>query len=205
MTAGQRRAVSAMWSIALLGAVLAAAGYMALDGLVLQSAPRADAASFWARGVALLDGAALRDTWDFLLPSALVLAGVLLLALRATRATGFGVLYVGLVQILSYAAAHLSTPWFGRVRPSEALAGGDVWFAAGNSFPSGHTAFYAGLFLPLVVLFPRLAPVWLVPPLFVATAGVLGQDHYLSDVSTSIALAAILSAALCFIAAKAAE
>jgi membrane-associated phospholipid phosphatase len=197
--------VSAMWSFALLGVVLAAAGYLALDQVVLGAAPRADEASFWARGVALLDTAALRDQWDFLLPAALVLAGVLLLALQATRATGFGVLYVGLVMSLSYAAADLAKPWFGRVRPSEALAGGDVWFAAGNSFPSGHTAFYAGLFFPLVILFPRLAPVWLLPPLFVAASRVLVQDHYLSDVGTSLALAAILSGALCFIAAKASE
>ena len=205
MTDGQRRAVSAMWSIALLAVVLAAAGYIALDQMVLGAAPRADEASFWARGVSLLDTVALRGVWDFLLPAALVLAGGLLLVLRATRAIGFGVLYVGLVQSLAYAAADLSKPWFGRVRPSEALAGGDVWFAAGNSFPSGHTAFYAGLFFPLVVLFPRLAPLWLLPPLFVAVARVLEQDHYLSDVCTSLALAAILSAALCYIAAKASE
>jgi membrane-associated phospholipid phosphatase len=205
MTAGQKRAVSAMWSLALLCASVAAAGYIALDAMVLQSAPRADGASIWARGVALLDTAALRGAWDFLLPAALVLAGVLLLVLRATRSTGFGLLYVGLVQTLSYAAADLSKPWFGRVRPSEALSGGDLWFAAGNSFPSGHTAFYAGLFFPLIILFPRFAPLWLLPPLFVAVARVLVQDHYLSDVGASLALAAILSAALCFIAAKAFE
>jgi membrane-associated phospholipid phosphatase len=194
-----------MWSIALLCAVVAAAGYLALDQMVLASAPRADAASFWARGIGLLDTAALRGVWDYLVPSALVLAGVLLLVLQATRPTGWAVLYIGLVQMLSYAAADLSKPWFGRVRPSEALSGGDVWFASGNSFPSGHVGFYAGLFFPLVILFPRLWPLWLAPPLFVAAARVLEQDHYLSDVGTSLAIAAILAAALAFIAAKASE
>jgi membrane-associated phospholipid phosphatase len=155
-----------------------------------------------AQGVALLDLAALRHVGDWLLPFVLVIAALLLLVLQATRAIGFPLLHVGLVQLGSYAAADLSKPLFGRIRPSEAVGGGDLWFAAGNSFPSGHTAFYAGLFLPLVLHFPRLSPLWLAAPLFVAASRMLEQDHYLSDVAASLAVAAALSALLSFVGEK---
>lgn len=199
---GNRRAVTALWTIALFFALAAAAGLAGLDRTVAEALPPAGPGSIWSQGVALLDLASLREVWDFLLGTMLILAGVLLLAMAATRPTGYALLYVGLVQLLSYAAADLSKTWFGRVRPDEALGGADVWFAAGNSFPSGHTAFYAGLFFPLIMLFPRLAPVWALPPLFVAAARMMEQDHYLSDVSASLAFAAALAALLAFIAER---
>jgi len=198
---GDRRMLRAMWTAALFFALLAAAGLAGLDRIVDTSLPTAPAATLWNAGVALLDMAALRTIDDWLLPFVLLIAALILLVLRSTRAVGFPLLYVALVQILSYGAADLSKPWFGRVRPSEA-AGSDIWFIGGNSFPSGHTAFFAGLFLPLVILFPRLAPLWIVPPLFVAIARIMVEDHYLSDVSIAFALAAALSAALAFVAAK---
>jgi len=202
---GDRRAVTALWTAALFFAVLAAAGLVALDPMVAGSLTPAAPDSFWGRGVTLLDTLALREIGDYLLGFALLLAGLLLIVLRSTRSIGFPLLYVGLVQLLAYAAADLSKPWFGRVRPSEALSGGDVWFAGANSFPSGHTAFYAGLFFPLILLFPRLSPLWAVPPLFVAAARVMEQDHYLSDVGASLALAAAFAALLAFVAEKGRE
>jgi membrane-associated phospholipid phosphatase len=69
----------------------------------------------------------------------------------------------------------------------------DVWFVGANAFPSGHTAFYAGLFFPLLLLLPRAALLWIVPPFFIAMARVIAHDHYLSDVSASLALAAFLA------------
>jgi membrane-associated phospholipid phosphatase len=199
---GDRRAVTALWTTALFFAVIAAAGLVALDPMVVAAIPPAGPESFWSRGVGLLDSLALRAVGDYLLGFALLLAGLLLIVLRSTRSIGFPLLYVGLVQLLAYAAADLSKPWLGRVRPFEALSGGDLWFVGGNSFPSGHTAFYAGLFFPLILLFPRLSPLWAIPPLFVAAARVMEQDHYLSDVCASLALAAGFAALLAFIAEK---
>lgn len=198
---GDRRAVTALWTMALFFGLVAAAGVAGLDQLVAAALPAAAPGSLWGTGVTLLDTLALRELGDFLLGFALLMAGLLLLPARATRSIGFPLLYVALVHLLSYAAADLSKPWFGRVRPFEA-AGGDLWFAAGNSFPSGHTAFYAGLFLPLMVLFPRLALLWALPALFVAGARVAEQDHYLSDVSAALAIAAAFSALLAFVAQK---
>lgn len=202
---GDRGAVRALWTTALCFALVAAAGLAGLDQMVGAALPAADPASVWNRGVGLLDAAALRYVGDWLLPFALLLASLLLLVLRSTRSVGFPLLYVALVQLLSYAVADLSKPWLGRTRPAETVPGSDLWFAGGNSFPSGHTAFYAGLFLPLIVLWPRLAPLWAIPPLFVAVARVMAHDHYLSDVGASLALAAALAALLAPLAQKASQ
>jgi membrane-associated phospholipid phosphatase len=202
---GDRRAVTALWTTALFFALLAAAGLAGLDRMVAGSVQEAADDSVWASGVALFDKVATRDLGDFLLGSALLLAALILLVLRSTRSIGFPLLYVALVQLLAYAAADLSKPFFGRIRPSEAMSGGDVWFAAGNSFPSGHTAFYAGLFLPLVLLFPRLSPLWAIPPVFVAVSRVMERDHYLSDVTASLAIASAFAALLAFVAEKGRE
>ena len=200
---GDRRAVTALWTIALFFALVTAAGLAGLDAVLFERLPAAAPDSFWTRGVALLDMLALREVWEFLLGFALVLAGTILLALAATRPTGFAILYVGLVQLLSYAAADLSRPWFGRVRPFEAVGGSDLWFAGGISFPSGHAAFYAGFFFPLILLFPRLSPLWALPPLFVAAARMMEQGQHLSDVSASLTLAAALAALLAFVGERA--
>jgi membrane-associated phospholipid phosphatase len=130
------------------------------------------------------------------------MAGLILLVLSSTRPIGYPLLYVGLVALLAYAIADLSKPFFGRARPSEVVPGVDLWFLSGHAFPSGHVAFYAGLFLPLVLLFPRLSPLWMAPPLIVAAARVMEHDHYLSDVSASLALAATLAAGLFFVAQR---
>jgi membrane-associated phospholipid phosphatase len=201
-TGGDRRAVTALWTIALFFALLTAAGLAGLDQIVAGSLSEGSADAFWGRGVSLLDALAMREVGDFVLGFALILAGLLLLVMGSTRSIGFPLLYVGLVQLLAYLAADLSKPWFGRVRPSEALSGGDLWFVGANSFPSGHAAFYAGLFLPFILLFPRLSPLWAIPPLFVAAARVMERDHYLSDVAASLAVAAALAALLAFVAEK---
>ncbi|MEA3016316.1 MAG: hypothetical protein QOI38_1038, partial [Sphingomonadales bacterium] len=131
---GDRRAVTALWTIALFFALVTAAGLAGVDAIVA-GAVRQPAGSLWDQGVAWLGAGTALETWDYLAGSVLLIAGLLLLALAATRATGFGLLYIGLVQLLCYGAAELSASRFGRVRPLEALSGGDVWFGGGNSFP----------------------------------------------------------------------
>ncbi len=200
---GGNRAATALWTIAVFFAVLAAAGIAGLDGLVTRyTAGQPDGGTIWADGMRLLDLATFRWLGTYLLGAVLLIAAGLLLVLSATRPTGFLLLYVAMVQFTSTAIAELSRPWFGRVRPYEAVQGGDLWLAGPDSFPSVHAAFYGGLFFPLILLFPRLGPIWAAPPLFVAAARVMEHDHYLSDVSASLAVAAALAAGLCFIAEK---
>ena len=92
---------------------------------------------------------------------------------------------------------------FGRLRPYELFAHADwshAWFAGGNSFPSGHNAFFWGLFMPLMYLFPRYRFALLLVPVFIALARIDVSMHFASDVLASIALAALvtlLAAMLC--------
>jgi membrane-associated phospholipid phosphatase len=65
-----------------------------------------------------------------------------------------------------------------------------------GSFPSGHAAFYAGLFLPLALLFPRWAVPLLAIPLLVGGERIASHDHYASDVGASFLLAALVAGGL---------
>lgn len=96
---------------------------------------------------------------------------------------------------LSIGLSHGMKPVFGRVRPHEALEVlplRDAWFAGGTAFPSGHAGFYAGLFLPLILIWPRAAAVIVLVPLLVVAQRVTMDFHYLSDVSAGVAIAAAL-------------
>jgi membrane-associated phospholipid phosphatase len=200
--AGTSRAATAIGTAALFFAVVAAAGIVGLDGFVARyTATLQDGGTVWAQGIDLLNRAAFREVAAFALGAVLMLAGGLLMILRSSRAVGFPLFYVGLVHFLTTGAATLAAPLLGRVRPIEA-AGGDLWFTGGDSFPSPDAAFFAGLFFPLIVLFPRWSPLLVLPPLFIAAARLMEHDHYLSDVSASLALAALLAAALAALAEK---
>ena len=192
-----------LWALALAAAALAAAGLLGLDGPVARwSAGRQPGEAFLSATTGLLDLVALKEISNFLLGALLLAIAAALLALRRTRLLGWRLLYIGAVQFVATVAADLAKPQFGRLRPFEAMADGplaDTWFVGANAFPSGHAAFYAGLFFPLVLLFPRFAWLWLVPPLLVAAARVVEHDHYLSDVAASLSLAAFLALAFRFL------
>ena len=115
-------------------------------------------------------------------------------------------LYVGAVQFATTAVALLVRPLFGRLPPQQAMANPgavDAWLVGGHAFPADHTAFYAGLFFPLMLIMPRWTFMLAIPPLFVAAGSVLSNQHYLSDVSASMALAAIVTGGLAFILGRA--
>jgi len=104
------------------------------------------------------------------------------------------------VQYATIATMIAGKDHFGRLRPHQVLANGDwshVWFAGGVSFPSGHSAFYFGLLLPLAA---ACAHRWqrallLAIPLFTVLARIDLAKHFLSDVSMSALLAAIYALA----------
>ncbi|HEX8534327.1 MAG TPA: phosphatase PAP2 family protein [Allosphingosinicella sp.] len=200
----QRRSVIAFTSVAAAFGFLALASVPTIDLPIAQwAAAHPRGGTFWDWGTQLLDLVALKKISNFLLGPILLLAGGALLLLRTTRRNGWMLLYVGAVQFTTTVVADLAKPLIGRLRPEEAIAGADKWLAAGNSFPSGHTAFYAGLFFPLMLIAPRWTFLWAIPPLFIAAARVLEHDHYLSDVSASLALAALVAGGLAFILRRA--
>ena len=187
------------WVAALGFALLAGLGIAGLDAIVARwVAGPPTGPTIWNQLIGFMDLVVLKEVSNFLLGALLVLAAGLLMGLRSSRRAGWPLLYLGLVQFLATTIADLAKPQLGRLRPWEAAdAGGvDTWFVGANSFPSGHTAFYAGLFFPLIMLFPRWTALWVAPPLFVAVSRVIVHDHYLSDVAASLALATALGAAL---------
>lgn len=111
------------------------------------------------------------------------------------------ILAAGLVQAGTIGLMILGKSTFGRLRPHQVLASGDwtnIWFMQGGSFPSGHSAFYFGLFLPLAAAAPRAwqRALLIALPCFVVCARVNMSMHFLSDVSASCVLAALVALAV---------
>jgi membrane-associated phospholipid phosphatase len=128
----------------------------------------------------------------------LVLAGI---AAKAWKhgTVGSSLVFIGLSHVTARFVTGVMKPPFSRLRPYEALADStwhDTWFAAvGNSFPSGHAVHFWGLFFPLVVLFPKFWMPLAVLPVLISVARVVANDHYLSDVIASVAVAALITLA----------
>lgn len=147
-------------------------------------------------GTSWLDTATGKEVSKFLLGFLLLGIGLLLSVLHRTRLHGFRTLYVGAIQLLSTLIAGVSKNLFGRLRPYELLQSdtwNTAWYAGGSAFPSGHTAFYFGLFLPLAYLFPTWRWPLLIVPVFIGLARINANDHFVSDVTASIALVALLA------------
>ena len=148
----------------------------------------------------ILTGSALPQSYgkfDYLmLGAALVVIGGIWLLVRRTSATARALIFTGVVQLCTIEAGSLFKGVFGRLRPYQLLERGDwsqIWFAGGNSFPSGHVSFFWGLFLPLAYLYPKYRVPLLVVPVFIAFARIDENVHFLSDVLGGIALACIIT------------
>ena len=117
---------------------------------------------------------------------------------RLSRALAIAIVSAGLVQAATIALMMLGKSTFGRLRPAQLLESGDwsvTWFVGGGSFPSGHSAFYFGLFLPLAASAPRMwqRAALLVFPLFAVSARIDLGKHFLSDVAASALVAACMA------------
>ena len=187
-----------MWSILVLASLVTAAGLLGLDQRVASwSAGTQPFEVLLSKGTSLLDWLSLKDVSNYLLGTLLLATAGILLVTNRTGRLGWALLYLATVHCAATVFAYLSKPHFGRVRPYDAVDGlaADLWFVGARSFPSGHAAFYAGLFFALVVVLPRWTLLWILPPLFIAVARVVEHEHYFSDVAFSIALAASLALA----------
>lgn len=151
------------------------------------------AAHAFTRGLDVLSGKVLSDA---LLPLLLLLAA-LGLRFRARRSAGLALLLVTCTA-LPHLVVGIVKRLAGRLRPEKLPESGwvDHFFAGGHSFPSGHTAFYAGLLLPLAWAWPRARPALLLLALLVPLARVLENDHFAGDVLGSLALTLVSVRAL---------
>jgi membrane-associated phospholipid phosphatase len=196
---------------ALVCAALALVSIFGFDRCIAEAvhASAAASATLFVDGTRALDAVSGRSLLHshalsgVLLGGILFVLGVLIWLFNRGNALGRALIFTGGVQLATIAAAFGLKDVFGRQRPYEIFGHGDwqhMWFAGGSSFPSGHNAFFWGLFLPLMYLFPRWRIPLLIIPLFIALARIDMSFHFLSDVLASIALAALvtlIAATLC--------
>ena len=123
--------------------------------------------------------------------------GALLFISKASRPIAWILLFVGTAQVATRLAAGVLKNIFERLRPFEVIQAGNwdwkFFSGHGNSFPSGHSAFFWGLFFPLAYLFPRYRFPLLIVPIFITIARPGVNDHWGSDVIASAGLAAVIT------------
>lgn len=184
--------------VAAVAAALLALGLAGVDRPLAEWVHRSGVAhaAVFAKGLAFFDTISGLGLWFWLAGCvALGLGTVASLVLRRARWPR-ALAAAGLVQVATIATMIAGKNHFGRLRPQQVLAGGDwthVWHAGGGSFPSGHSAFYFGLLLPLAAACPRhwQRALLLAIPLFVVLARIDLEKHFLSDVSASAVIAAV--------------
>ena len=119
----------------------------------------------------------------------------LLFISKASRSIAWILLFVGSAQVVTRLTAGVLKGVFERLRPFEVIQAGNwdwkFFSGHGNSFPSGHSAFFWGLFFPLAYRFPRYRLLLLIIPVFITIARPGVNDHWCSDVIASAGLAAL--------------
>lgn len=184
--------------VALAGALLMALGLLGVDRPLAEwvRASGLEQARVFSWGLGALDVASGMHLW-FWLAGMLVLAiGLAVAVWRRDLRWPRALVAAACVQFACIGTMILGKGWFGRLRPAQVLDSGDwspLWFAGGSSFPSGHSAFYFGLLLPLAAACPMrwLRALLLAIPLYVAIARIDLAKHFLSDVSASALMAAL--------------
>ena len=188
----------------LVAAIALVAGLLALDVPIVFAvhASEFENLPLFVDGLHLLDSAFGMRVSYWLAPGVCLTLGLVALRLaranRLSQVLATAIVSAGLVQAATIGAMMLGKNAFGRLRPVQLLESGDwslIWFAGGGSFPSGHSAFYFGLFLPLAASAPRVwqRAVLLTIPFFAIAARIDMSKHFLSDVSASALIAACLA------------
>ena len=130
-------------------------------------------------------------------------ASALLFIWKSSRPVAWIVLFIGTVHLMTRLTAGTLKNVFDRLRPYEVIQAGNwdwkFFGDHGSAFPSGHSAHFWSLFFPLAFLFPRYRWPLLIIPLFISIARVGVNDHWGSDVTASIAIAALLTLAFIWI------
>jgi membrane-associated phospholipid phosphatase len=123
--------------------------------------------------------------------------GAILFLAKNTRPIAWMLLFIAVAQLVTRLTAATLKGVFERLRPFEVIQAGNwdwrFFSGHGNAFPSGHSAFFWGLFFPLAFLFPSYRLPLLIIPVFISIARVGVNDHWGSDVIASAGLAALIT------------
>ena len=183
-----------MLVLAAVTAVITAASIAVIDQPVARVLARYEPSPLWDRGIDVLEW--LIGLPVFKLLSAVLLVGAMLVTASVPRLRGHAPVFMCLAgtHLLSRLAMSYLKEWTGRLRPHEWLKQGGDTFAreGGLSFPSGHVVLFASLVIPLVVLYPRLRPL-LVIPVFAMVARIAVNAHFISDTIAAITLVLLVT------------
>ncbi|GAA0722270.1 phosphatase PAP2 family protein [Dokdonella soli] len=184
--------------VAAISALLMATGLFVLDRPLAEWVHSGgfEQARVFSVGLGALDTLSGMNLWFWLAGAVALALGLAGLALRRHARWPRALIAAGLVQTLCIETMILGKNHFGRLRPQQVLDSGDwsqLWFAGGGSFPSGHSAFYFGLLLPLAAACPIrwLRALLIAIPVYVVLARIDLARHFLSDVSASALMAAL--------------
>lgn len=124
-------------------------------------------------------------------------AAALLFIAKSTRPYAWMLLFIGSTNLVTRLVAGTLKNVFNRLRPFEVIQAGDwdwhFFGDRGSSFPSGHSAHFWSLFLPLAFLFPCYRIPFFIIPVFITIARVGVNDHWCSDVIASAGIAALIT------------
>ncbi|MEO6076394.1 MAG: phosphatase PAP2 family protein [Dokdonella sp.] len=185
--------------VALVAATLVAIGLAGVDYPLARwvQGSGIENVGVFRHGLEALDTVFGLTIWYWLAGTLSVAFGVIALLpmLRIPRRLAVALLVAGIVQFATLQTMIQMKGYFGRLRPHQVFDSGDwnvIWHAGGGSFPSGHSAFYFGLLLPLAAFAGRCwqRALLLAIPLFAVIARIDMSMHFLSDVSMSALIAA---------------
>jgi len=196
-------------AVAAISALLMATGLFAVDRPLAEwvRASGFEQARVFADGLAALDTLAGMHAWFWLAAIVTLAIGLGGLLWRRRARWPRALLAAGTVQCLCIGTMILGKGFFGRLRPQQVLENGDwahLWFNGGGSFPSGHSAFYFGLLLPLAAATPVrwLRVLLLAIPSYAVLARIDLAKHFLSDVSASALMAALYALLVAMLARR---
>lgn len=185
-------------TVAAIAAVFLVLGLLGIDRPLAEwvRASGLENAAAFAQGLGAFDFVSGLHLWFWLAGCTALAIGLIGFLARREQRWPRALITAALVQFATLATMIAGKDHFGRLRPHQVFESGDwsqVWFAGGGSFPSGHSAFYFGLLLPLAAACPvrRLRFVLLAIPVFVVLARIDLAKHFLSDVSASALIAAL--------------
>lgn len=190
----RRPAPSTLLAAAAAFAALTPLAILAIDRPIARLIAAYEPSPLWARGVAILEWAIGYPLHPLTLSFALVAATLAMMAVPRWRTHAHVAIFLAGTHMFSRFLTGQLKDLTGRLRPSEWIArgGDDTFFRDGAAFPSGHVTLFAGLALPIAILWPRARPV-LAIPVFAAAARIAVNAHFVSDTLAGAALVALVA------------
>lgn len=187
----------ALLYVALGAAIITLAAILLIDASVARAIAPYQPSTVWDTGIEILEWTILLPLHKLALPVALVVAMLLVVLVKPWRGAAPALMTIAAVHLIT----RLTTNWIkdgtGRYRPSEWLKkGADGTFGEGGvAFPSGHVVLFAGIVIPILYVYPRARRVLALPLVailvYVATARIAVNAHWISDTVASISYVAL--------------